>query len=189
MTPESVVRLFAEPARVRAFAAAALGATTQSEVAALSGLTVKEATLALHRLQENEIVIADADGLRVNYEMLRDIARRTAPTTPAPTHGYQDQQAESVVRTFIRDGRLVRLPAQWTRKLIVLHHIALNAFEQGATYDERAVNDILRRWCEGSAIDHVTVRRYLVDLDLMRRDSGTGRYWIPQIDTPWPIAS
>lgn len=89
------------------------------------------------------------------------------------------QQIENVLRTFVReDGSLVRLPARWSRKLIVLRHIAEETFEPGIEYAERLVDERLRVWCEGaSRIDHVTLRRYLVDLQHLRRSEGV--YWRP----------
>lgn len=89
------------------------------------------------------------------------------------------QQTQNVLRTFVReDGRLVRLPARWSRKLIVLRHITEETFEPGVEYAERLVDERLRVWCEGaSRIDHVTLRRYLVDLNHLRRSGGV--YWRP----------
>ncbi|ELP64098.1 DUF2087 domain-containing protein [Streptomyces turgidiscabies] len=89
------------------------------------------------------------------------------------------QQIENVLRTFVReDGSLVRLPARWSRKLIVLQHIADETFEPGIEYAERLVDERLRVWCEGaSRIDHVTLRRHLVDLRHLRRSEGV--YWRP----------
>jgi hypothetical protein len=37
------------------------------------------------------------------------------------------------------------------------------------------VAEVLKRWCEGGEVDHVTVRRYLVDEELLSRDGGV--YW------------
>lgn len=92
-------------------------------------------------------------------------------------YGSGDEQTDMVLRTFVRDGRLVRLPARWQRKLVVLRHIAEQTFEPGVEYPERIVNDKLRAWCEDAPVDHVTLRRYLVDLHHLRRQYGF--YWRP----------
>ena len=51
---------------------------------------------------------------------------------------------------------------------------ASRAFAAGRAYSEREVNDILRRWLaqEGSmlAVDHVELRRWLVDCHVLLRD-------------------
>jgi hypothetical protein len=44
-------------------------------------------------------------------------------------------------------------------------------------YPERAVDEALRRWCDGGEAVHVTLRRYLVDDMLLVRDLGI--YWRP----------
>ena len=176
MTPIGLTRLFAEPHRVRVFAAAALGASTPAEIAKLAGTSVKDTALALRRFVDQGFLIEDADGLRVNHELFRELSRQAAGTPADESHGYHDDRVESLLRTFIRDGRLVRLPAQWTRKLVVLNHIAARAFQPEVRYSEREVNDVLRGWCDGGAVDHVTVRRYLVDLQLVSRENGV--YWV-----------
>ncbi|GAA3217953.1 DUF2087 domain-containing protein [Actinocorallia longicatena] len=83
---------------------------------------------------------------------------------------------------FLRDGRLIRLPAKWTRKKIVLETLAAAAFTRGERYDEKTVNAKLKSWTDGGVTDHVTLRRYLVDLRLLARDDSTGTYWV--LDPP-----
>lgn len=175
---DQVIRLFAEESRVRAFAAVALGAGTPAAVARTAGLSARETAVALHRLGEQGVVVEGADGaLGVAYDLFRDHAREAARrerTAVGPMAG------DPVLRTFVRDGRLVRLPAQWNRKKLVLRHIAEQTFEPGVAYPERIVNEKLRAWCEESdEIDHVTLRRYLVDLHHLRRSEGIYRRPLP----------
>ncbi|MFE4551389.1 DUF2087 domain-containing protein [Streptomyces sp. NPDC056785] len=169
---DPLVGLFAEESRVRAFAAVALGADTPAKVVERAGLSPRDATVALRRLLSQD-VITDDGGLAVAYEHFRQRAR--AHRAPAETHGSGDEGTEAVLRTFVRGGRLVRLPAQWQRKLIVLRHIAERTFEPGVEYPERIVNEKLRAWCEDAPVDHATLRRYLVDLHHLTRQSGVYR--------------
>ncbi|MER6491062.1 DUF2087 domain-containing protein [Streptomyces griseorubiginosus] len=176
---DQVIRLFAEESRVRAFAAVALGAGTPAAVARTAGLSARETAVALHRLGEQGVVVEGTDGsLGVAYDLFRDHAREAARrerTAVGPV------AQEPVLRTFVRDGRLVRLPAQWNRKKLVLRHIAEQTFEPGVAYPERVVDEKLRAWCEESdEIDHVTLRRYLVDLHHLRRSEGI--YRMPSAD-------
>ncbi|WP_405831646.1 DUF2087 domain-containing protein [Streptomyces sp. NBC_01176] len=164
--------LFAEEIRVRAFAAVALGADTPTKVMEQAGLSPRDATTALRRLLSQD-VITDHGGLAVAYGRFRHFARGTR--TPAGTHGSEDERTEAVLRTFVRGGRLVRLPAQWQRKLVVLRHIAEQTFEPGVEYPERTVNEKLRVWCEDAPVDHVTLRRHLVDLHHLTRQHGVYR--------------
>ncbi|MEU0223751.1 DUF2087 domain-containing protein [Streptomyces sp. NPDC006284] len=176
--------LFAEEGRVRAFAAVALGAGSAAQVAAAAGLSVKDASAALRRLREQGVVTSGGDGeLVVAHDRFRELAREareargTEPATGDP--GVEDDRAGMIVRTFVKDGRLVRLPARWTRKKVVLRHIAEQTFVPGAEYPERTVDEKLRAWCDEGDVDHVTLRRHLVDLGHLRRSGGT--YWRPAL--------
>ena len=73
---------------------------------------------------------------------------------------------------FVRDGRLRSLPSKQGRRRAVLAHVVESSFAPDATYDEPAVNEVLLRWCEGGEVDHVAVRRYLVDHRLLFRVRG-----------------
>jgi len=61
---------------------------------------------------------------------------------------------------------------------------ASRAFAAGRAYSERDVNDILRRWLaqEGSmlAVDHVELRRWLVDCHVLLRDDYGRAYALGQ---------
>ncbi|MFJ9818726.1 DUF2087 domain-containing protein [Streptomyces sp. NPDC101151] len=166
-----LIGLLAEERRLRALAAVALGADSPERVAEAAGLSAKDTARALLRLREQGVVTDGAPGeLAVSYDLFRELARRERP---APRAG---DGPDAVLDTFVRDGRLVRLPAQWTRKKLVLRHIAEQTFEPGAEYPERVVNERLRAWCEDSdEIDHVTLRRYLVDLHHLHRNEGIYR--------------
>ncbi|CAL9577265.1 DUF2087 domain-containing protein [Streptomyces sp. enrichment culture] len=168
--------LFAEESRVRAFAAVALGAGDTAQVARAAGLSAKEAAGALRRLRDQGVVTTGADGeLAVAHDRFRELARAGRPVPQAARDSGavgDDGPAGIVVRTFVRDGRLVRLPARWTRKKVVLRHIAEQTFAPGVEYPERTVDEKLRAWCEDGEVDHVTLRRYLVDLGHLCRSDG-----------------
>ncbi|MDF3140209.1 MULTISPECIES: DUF2087 domain-containing protein [unclassified Streptomyces] len=178
---EQLVRLFAEESRVRAFAAVALGAGSSEQVARAAGLSPKETAVALLRLREQGVVVAGGDGeLGVAYGLFKEYAREAAQrendSAAAGNPASGDEPTDLVLRTFVQDGRLVRLPARWTRKKLVLRHIAEQTFEPGVEYPERTVNEKLRAWCEDSDdIDHVALRRYLVDLHHLHRSEGIYR--------------
>ncbi|MFJ6687482.1 DUF2087 domain-containing protein [Streptomyces sp. NPDC091294] len=168
--------LFAEEGRVRAFAAVALGAGDAARVARAAGLSAKETSGALRRLREQGVVASGPDGrLVVVHDRFRELARAVRPASwapEAPAAAAGDGRADMIVRTFVRDGRLVRLPARWTRKKVVLRHIAEQTFAPGVEYPERTVDEKLRAWCEDGEVDHVTLRRHLVDFGHLRRSDG-----------------
>lgn len=179
-TPSSALAalpaLFSEESRVRAFAAVALGAGDAARVAREAGLSAKDTAGALRRLRDQGVVTSGDDGeLVVAHDRFRELARAARPVPSAAGASAvegDDGPADIVVRTFVRDGRLVRLPARWTRKKVVLRHIAEQTFAPGTEYPERTVDEKLRAWCEDGEVDHVTLRRHLVDLGHLRRSDG-----------------
>jgi hypothetical protein len=156
-----IAGLLADSDRLRVFSALVLGARTPSDVGEATGLGPREVARALRRLQVGGLVDAD---LTVRTEQFRQ-ARAAAPP---------DQGGEGVVGRFVRDGVLRSFPAQESKRRLVLEHIA-QAFEPGRHYPEREVDAVLRAWTEGGGTDHATLRRYLVDHQLLARDGG--EYW------------
>jgi hypothetical protein len=78
-----------------------------------------------------------------------------------------------VLKNFLNaDGTLKQIPPMGNKLLIILNFI-VDAFAFDATYTEKEVNTILRRF----HIDTAALRRYLVDYGLMSRESDGTRYW------------
>jgi hypothetical protein len=75
------------------------------------------------------------------------------------------------LRPFVRDGRITALPAKRALRLLLLDQVA-QAFEPGCRYPESEVNEILKALYD----DHATLRRYLIDEELMSR-TPDGTYW------------
>jgi len=76
-----------------------------------------------------------------------------------------------VLRAFLRDGRLVSIPAQERKRQAVLRYLAARCFVEDRPYPEREVNERLREYHE----DVAALRRYLVGAGLMTRAGGTYR--------------
>jgi hypothetical protein len=166
--PRTNLALLAEPDRMRIFAAIVLGAATAAEVAARTGLGLRDVVSGVRRLVDGGLVADDPSGLSARTEPFAEIARDRAQTPAEPLD--PDRVRASVLAAFIADGRLKALPAGWSKRRIVLEHIAAT-FEPGVRYPEREVDAILRAWHD----DHVTLRRHLVDEDLLTRERGV--YW------------
>jgi hypothetical protein len=77
---------------------------------------------------------------------------------------------EAVLSNFMRDGRIVTMPAKRSRRLVLLDYVAQN-FEIGVRYAESEVNRTLRDLHE----DYAALRRYLIDEGFMTREHGV--YW------------
>jgi len=81
-----------------------------------------------------------------------------------------DASTQKLFRSFVRDGRIVALPAKYTKRRMLLDHVA-QLFEPGIRYPEHRVNLILRRIYD----DYAELRRALVDEGFLTREYGV--YW------------
>src|SRR5438270_4548395 len=80
-----------------------------------------------------------------------------------------------VLRAFVRDGRLVSIPAQHKKRDVILRWLAATCFTDDRAYPEKEGNMRL-------ALVHPDVaalRRYLVIAGLMTRAAGTYRRAAP----------
>jgi hypothetical protein len=169
---DAIVGLLAEPERLQAVAALALGATTAEEVAKLAGLERRRAVEALERLAAGRLVEQVDGRLRLVVERFKEAAREAArrrPQVDPEALGATAQQAE-VLRNFMSGGRLTSIPAQRSKRLAVLDFLS-GQFEPGRTYPERDVNLMLGRF----HADVAALRRYLVDEEFLERRDGF--YW------------
>ena len=163
-----LVGALAEPTRLAVFAALVLGAGTTGAIATATGLSARVVDLAVRRLRACGLVAAD--GLAPRPDVFKTAARQAAAAVPAEFSGHPDAD---VLRAFIRGGQLLDLPADVSRRRTVLRHVAGSAFEPGVRYREPDVNARLDSW---GTLDHATLRRYMVDLDLLVR--AAGEYWL-----------
>lgn len=171
VSAESLVRLLAEPRRRKVFAALVLGDRTPAEVAETTGLEARDVVVALRKLADGGLARLTQGGAIPVEQVFGEIARETVVPVQPEDLGYVDERVTGVLRTFVRDGRLLGLPAQRTKRTVVLEHIA-QSFEPGVEYTEAAVNDVLKVWATDSGVDHVSLRRYLIDENLLARRDG-----------------
>jgi len=89
-------------------------------------------------------------------------------------------ELEKVVRTFLRDGRLVSIPAKPRKRDLLLPVILDRCFPDDRDYEEKEVNMRLALLHP----DVAALRRYLVDGRLMSRESGIYRRTKPMAAEP-----
>ena len=87
---------------------------------------------------------------------------------------------EKVVRAFLRDGRLLSIPAKPSKRDLLLAVILDLAFVEDRDYEEKEVNMRLALLHP----DVAALRRYLVDGRFMTREAGTYRRARPIEDAP-----
>jgi len=152
---------------------------TVEELASLLDLGASTVSHHLSRLGKVGLVAARAEGYYAIYslrtDVLEEMARRLLSKENLP--GLADVGLDSFERKVLTafteaDGRLKAFPAQEKKYLVLLRHV-VKAFEPGARYSEKEVNQILARYHEDTA----SLRRDLVDYHFMTREGGGGRYW------------
>jgi hypothetical protein len=80
-------------------------------------------------------------------------------------------ELEKAVRAFLRDGRLVSIPAKPRKRELLLPVILDRCFPEDRDYEEKEVNMRLALLHP----DVAALRRYLVDGGLMTREAGIYR--------------
>ncbi|UOY01337.1 DUF2087 domain-containing protein [Blastococcus sp. PRF04-17] len=170
MDAATIAGLLADPVRLKVVAALALGAGTIEDVAKAADLPLKDVALAARRLARAGLVHRDGHALTLHADRFGAAARAAAESAPAPEPLSDDPAEDAVLSAFVRDGRLVSIPSQHTKRLVVLRHL-VRVFEPGIRYPEREVNALLAVWHP----DVAALRRYLVDHGMLSRDAGV--YW------------
>jgi len=87
---------------------------------------------------------------------------------------------QKVLRAFVRDGRLVRIPARERKKRVVLRWLLDRVFPDDEPVDERDVNMRLAIWHP----DVSALRRLMVDAGFVTRDGMVYRRSLPAPDRP-----
>jgi len=85
-------------------------------------------------------------------------------------------EQERVLRAFVRDGRLVSIPAKPKKRDLLLPYLLDLAFPEDRDYEEKEVNQRLGLLHP----DVAALRRYLVDGRLMTRANGIYRRAAPR---------
>ena len=166
----AVLAVLADNDRIRVVAALVMGAVSTDEVVTASGVAKRKALEALTRLEAAGLVQREKTGWRFDVERLKAIARDSRPREQADDVGDVDARTGTVLRTFLRGGRLTQIPMQHSKRLVVLDHIC-RVFEIGVRYPEREVNALLRAFHD----DYAALRRYLVEEGFLARDHNV--YW------------
>jgi hypothetical protein len=96
-------------------------------------------------------------------------------TDPAEQPLRRLTEREKVLRAFVRDGRLVSIPAKPKKRELLLPFILERCFPEDRDYEEKEVNQRLALLYQ----DVSALRRYLIDARLMTREAGIYRRTTP----------
>lgn len=171
-----LLKLLANETRLRLIG---LVADEEQSVGALARrLELTEATISHHlaKLHGAGLLTLRAEGTshfyRLNPDALAAINKgllRPARLMRAPATEGRDATEARVLKSFVVDGRLVKIPEQHAKREVVLRWV-LDQLED-RRYREREVSEVLKRYHE----DYATLRRELINHRLMQREGGI--YW------------
>lgn len=170
------VKAMADAERLRIIGVLAHRPAAATEVASELGIPMQDAFAQLEMLQSAGI-LRKADEL---YELdpagLEALSKRQfggeprEQYVPAPD---LDAKSRKVLAGHLNpDGTIRQIPSQAGKLRIILEYL-ITAFTPGASYTEKEVNTILRRF----HLDTAGLRRDLVDAGLLDRESDGSRYW------------
>lgn len=170
--PIDFLRVALDPLRLAILGHAATGPVDVDALARALGLPARRVLQAAGRLRESGLLTA---ALELDREALRALAEAVADAQALPPAAVMDKgewspEEAEVLGRFFRGRTLTRIPAQRSRRLVVLERLALE-FEPGLRYEEWQVDLVLKEF----HTDHASLRRYLVDEGLLARESGV--YW------------
>lgn len=170
--PASLLALLVAGDRLPVVAALVLGATTLPAIAERAALPARDVLRVLTRLESAGLASVEGDEWTLHVDLLREVVttNRWPARDATPPAGDASPQSAAVLRAFFRGDRLLRIPAQRNKRLVVLDFLARD-FEPGVRYPEGAVNERL----SARHPDYAALRRYLVDEGFLGREGGI--YW------------
>ncbi len=169
MDPADFLRLALDPVRLSLLGRAAEGRIDVAEVAAALHVPERTVLEALGRLRSAGLLAGD----RLDRNALREVAAalpREPAADPELAGGDWSEEEATVLSRFFSGRRLTSIPANQQKRILVLERLA-QEFEPGVLYSEPEVNFKLQLF----HADYATLRRYLVDHDLLAREAGV--YW------------
>lgn len=168
----TALRALLDPSRLAVAGALVGGDRATDELVAATGQDRRATLEALGALRSAGLVMVVDSRYRLDVDTLERVAAATAEVDavdPAIVAGASpDDQA--VLERFFRGRRLTEVPTHHGKRRIVLERI-VQEFEVGTHFPEASINSTLREFHP----DVATLRRYLVDEDLLDRDNGV--YW------------
>jgi hypothetical protein len=171
----SFVKAMASAERLRIIGVLVRGHATQAEIAEQLHIPVRDVFNHLAFLMEVGVVNEAEGAYDLDEKAIEALARgqfegqREEYTLPS----NQQDNARKVLKNYLNaDGSLKQIPPRGNKLLIVLNFI-VDVFAFDTDYTEKEVNTILRRF----HLDTASLRRYLVDNNLLARESNGSKYW------------
>lgn len=166
------VKAMASAERLRVIGVLARGPVSQAEIAEQLHVPVRDAFQHLSFLAHAGIV-REVDGAYELDEKAVESLARSQLKDSRPQYEEQPVNVRKVLKAYLNvDGTVKEIPLEAKQAHILLSFI-VDVFAFDATYTEKEVSTILRRF----HVDTASLRRALVDHGLLTREGNGSKYW------------
>ncbi len=169
------VKAMASAERLRVIGTLVRGRATQAEIAEQLHIPVREVYDHLAFLVHVN-VIREEDGVyELDEKAVETLARGQFEGKRLQYEAKEEKQEDvrKVLKNFLNaDGSIKQIPQEGKKLLVILNYV-LDAFAFDATYTEKEVNTIIRRF----HVDTASLRRAFIDHGMLARESDGSKYW------------
>jgi predicted transcriptional regulator len=148
------------------------------EIAQRLGLAVSTVSFHMKKLECAGLIRKEKEQYYVVFHINEKVFEKTLKEIISFENSYktlQDDRIRSyrqkVISTYFLGGKLLRIPSQYKKRLIVLEEI-MKIFEKNRIYLEKEIDSLIEEINE----DYCAIRRYFIDERMMRRENG--KYWV-----------
>lgn len=148
------------------------------EIAQRLGLAVSTVSFHMKKLECAGLIRKEKEQYYVVFHINEKVFEKTLKEIISFENSYktlQDDRMRSyrqkVISTYFLGGKLLRIPSQYKKRLIVLEEI-MKIFEKNRIYLEKEIDLLIEEINE----DYCAIRRYFIDERMMRRENG--KYWV-----------
>ncbi|MFA7418130.1 MAG: metalloregulator ArsR/SmtB family transcription factor [Melioribacteraceae bacterium] len=150
------------------------------ELAHRINLAVSTVSFHLKKLEKAGLVFKKKDQYYIVYQVNDEIFNLTLRELTSFDNiekFVQDERVEKyrqkVLKTFMKNKRLTKLPVQRKKKLIILDEF-IKKFNTNKKYTENEVDSLINETYD----DHCTIRRLLIEEGMMQRENQI--YWLTE---------
>jgi hypothetical protein len=169
------VKAMASAERLRVIGVLARGRATQAEIAEQLHIPVRDAFDHLSFLVHVGVVSENDGVFDLNEKAIESLARGQFEGKRPIYEANEDKQEDvrKVLKAYLNaDGSIRQIPHEGKKLLVVLNYV-VDAFAFDASYTEKEVNTIIRRF----HVDTASLRRAFIDHGMLARESDGSRYW------------
>ena len=174
------VKAITDADRLRIIGVLAKRRANKSEIAGRLNMPIRDVVNHLAFLEHVGVISLKDNLYELNTDKVEGLARsqlRAEKEKYVPAPDLDEKTRKILVSCLEPDGTIKHLPSQPSRLKVILNYI-IQAFTPDASYTEKEVNTIIRRF----HVDVSGLRRDLVDAGLLARERDGSRYW--RTDSP-----